>query len=197
MKRNTYSKSFRLWHWLNAIAVLGLLGTVLLRKTFLSYKTNGAVIQEELAKLNTEITLDAAKAVAGTIRAPMWEWHYILGFALAGLLVWRIRLHFKERSLCFRDELKNAPTLHEKGVYAMFGALYGFVIVMAVTGLFLYFGKDMGIGKGLLHDVKEFHEVLMWFFILFVPAHILGLFVAENRGDKGIVSDMIGEEQGA
>lgn len=193
MKRNTYSKSFRLWHWLNAIAVLGLLGTVLLRKTFLSYKTNGAVIQEELAKLNMEITLDAAKAIGRTIRAPMWEWHYILGFALAALLVWRIWLHFTERSLCFREETKNAPTLHEKGVYVMYGALYGFVIVMAVTGLFLYFGKDMGIEKGLLHDVKEFHEVLMWFFVFFVPAHVIGLFVAENRGDKGIVSDMIGE----
>ena len=195
MKRQTYSKSFRLWHWLNAIAVLGLLGTVLLRKTFLSYKTNGQVILDELAKLDVTITLDAAKAIAKTIRAPMWEWHYILGFALAALLLYRIVLHFKEKSLCFMDEFKASSSLHDKGVYLMYGAVYGFLIVMSITGLVLYFGKDAGIDKETLHTIKEFHEVLMWFFVLFVPAHILGLIVAENRGDKGIVSDMIGEEK--
>jgi len=194
MKRNTYSRGFRLWHWLNALVILGLLGTVLLRKTFLSYHTNAAVIMDELAKLDMAITLDAAKAIAKTIRAPMWEWHYIFGFALAALLVWRIWLHFKERSLCFREEMKNAPTLHEKGVYAMYGGVYGFIIVMTVSGFVLYFGKDMGLDKELLHTVKEVHEILMWFFVVFVPAHIIGLLVAENRGDKGIVSDMIGEE---
>ena len=196
MKRNTYSKGFRLWHWLNAIAIFGLLGTVLLRKTFLSYKTNGQVIMDELAKLDMTITLDAAKAIARTIRAPMWEWHYILGFALAILLVYRIVLHFKEKSLCFMDEFKAAPDMHEKGIYLMYGAFYGFVIVMSVTGLVLYFGKDAGMDRDTLHMIKEFHEVLMWFFVVFVPAHIIGLFVAENRGDKGIVSDMIGEEKG-
>ena len=197
MKRNTYSKAFRLWHWLNAIAILGLLGTVLLRKTFLSYKANGQVIMDELAKLDMTITLDAAKAIARTIRAPMWEWHYILGFALAILLLYRIVLHFKEKSLCFMDDFKAAPQLHEKGVYLMYGAFYGFVIIMSVTGLVLYFGKDAGMDRDTLHMIKEFHEVLMWFFVVFVPAHIIGLFVAENRGDKGIVSDMIGEEKGA
>jgi len=197
MKRNTYSKGFRLWHWLNAIAILGLLGTVLLRKTFLSYKTNGQVIVDELAKLDMTITLDAAKAIARTIRAPMWEWHYILGFALAILLVYRIVLHFKEKSLCFMAEFKAAPDKHEKGVYLMYGAFYGFVIIMSVTGLLLYFGKGAGMDRETLHMIKEFHEIMMWFFVVFVPAHIIGLFVAENRGDKGIVSDMIGEEKGA
>jgi Ni,Fe-hydrogenase I cytochrome b subunit len=94
-------------------------------------------------------------------------------------------------------EFKEAPDMHEKGVYLMYGALYGFVIVMSVTGLVLYFGKDAGMDRKMLHLIKEFHEVLMWFFVLFVPAHIIGLFVAENRGDKGIVSDMIGEDKGA
>jgi cytochrome b561 len=197
MKRNTYSRGFRLWHWLNAIAIFGLLGTVLLRKTFLSYKTNGQVILDELAKLDIAITLDAAKAIARTIRVPMWEWHYIFGFMLAILLVYRIVLHFKEKSLCFMDEFKAAPDAHEKGIYLMYGALYGFVILMSVTGLFLYFGKGAGLERDILHPVKEFHEVLMWFFVLFVPAHIIGLFVAENRGEKGIVSDMIGEDNGA
>lgn len=195
MKRTVYSKSFRIWHWLNAIAVLGLLGTVLLRKTFLSYHTNGAVIQNELAKLDMQITLDAAKVIARTIRTPMWEWHYIFGFMLIALFAYRILLHFKEKSMCFMEEFKSAPDLHEKGVYALYGLLYTLIGVMAVTGATLYFGKDFGIGKETLHDIKEFHEVLMWFFVFFVPAHIIGIFVAENRGEKGLVSDMIGEER--
>lgn len=195
MKRNTYSKGFRLWHWLNAVAILGLLGTVLLRKTFLSYKTNGQVILDELAKLDITITLDAAKAIARTIRMPMWEWHYILGFVLAALLLYRIVLHFREKSLCLMDDFKAAPDRHEKGVYLMYGAFYGFLILISVTGLGLYFGKAAGVERELLHPVKEFHEIIMWFFVLFVPAHIIGLFIAENRGDKGIVSDMIGEDK--
>ena len=47
MKR--FSLSLRIWHWLNAIVVLGLLGTFFLRKTFLSWRENSQIIMHKLA----------------------------------------------------------------------------------------------------------------------------------------------------
>lgn len=193
MSRSLYSRSFRLWHWLNAVIILGLLGTVLLRKTFLSYKTNGAVIQEELAKLGNEITLDAAKAIARTLRGPMWEWHYILGFTLATLLLWRIFLHIKERSMLFLSRVKRAPTLHKKGVYALYGGVYAFVSFMVLSGLVIYFSETLGLSDTTAHSIKEIHEIGMYFFLAFIPAHIIGVIIAENSGQRGLISGMVGE----
>ena len=77
-----YSAHFRLWHWLNAFVVLGLLSTVLLRKTFLSWRTNSEIIMTKLSEAGTEITAEQAKLIAKAIRAGMWEWHIIFGYAL-------------------------------------------------------------------------------------------------------------------
>ncbi len=35
------------------------------------------------------------------------------------------------------------------------------------------------------------HELLYNALLIFVPLHILGVFVAENRDEKGILSDMV------
>ncbi|MEN0059456.1 MAG: cytochrome b/b6 domain-containing protein, partial [Bdellovibrio sp.] len=51
----------RIWHWLNALAILGLLLTVLLRKTFLSWRTNSALIEAKLQAAGTAITPELAK----------------------------------------------------------------------------------------------------------------------------------------
>lgn len=83
---------FRIWHWVHAVVVLGLLGTVFLRKTFLSWRTNSELLVQKLSEINVEVTADQAKVLAKAIRAPMWEWHIILGYALAALVLWRIIL---------------------------------------------------------------------------------------------------------
>ena len=61
----------RLWHWISAVAVLGLLLTVLLRKTFLSYKTNAVTIRDSLGAAGVEISKDLAKSIGRALRAPM------------------------------------------------------------------------------------------------------------------------------
>jgi Ni,Fe-hydrogenase I cytochrome b subunit len=78
-----YSASFRLWHWLNAFVVLGLLGTVFLRKTFLSWRENSEILMSKLSEFGVEITVEQAKILAKAVRAGMWEWHIILGYGLA------------------------------------------------------------------------------------------------------------------
>ncbi|MCW8924007.1 MAG: cytochrome b/b6 domain-containing protein [Gammaproteobacteria bacterium] len=190
MTLKTYSAQFRLWHWLNAIAILGLLGTVLLRKTFLSYKTNSSVLVEELSKLDITIALEDAKTIAKVIRAPMWEWHYIFGWALVVLFACRIVLHIKDRPFFSLKEFRRLTT-HHKGTQSLYTILYVLISVMVVTGVMLYFKQDLGLSKELSHDIKEFHEILMYVFAFFVPIHILSAFIAENKGEPGLVSNMI------
>ena len=50
-----YTLAFRIWHWLNAIVVLGLLGTVFLRKTFLSWRTNSEILMTKLSEIGNGI----------------------------------------------------------------------------------------------------------------------------------------------
>ncbi|MDH5718615.1 MAG: cytochrome b/b6 domain-containing protein [Spirochaetia bacterium] len=185
-----YSKTYRIWHWLNAASILGLLATVLLRKTFLSYKKNGETIKAELAKLNLDISLDAAKAIGKTIREPMWDWHYVFGFMLVALFVVRIVLHFIDRPFFTKSEIET-KSAHDKIVAYSYQVLYLLVMVMIITGLLLYFKETFGLSKDIASEMKEFHELLMFFFAFFVPTHIFGVLIAENKDQKGLVSNMI------
>ncbi len=185
-----WSLNFRLWHWLHAAVILGLLGTVFLRKTFLSWRANSEVIVSKLAEQDIHITAETAKGVAKAIRAPMWEWHILLGYGLAALVVWRIALFFtasgKRNYLHLKDE-----TLHKKSVKIGYLVIYGVIAFMAVSGLVIHFHDTLGLTKDTAHDIKELHELLYNALLIFVPLHIVGVFVADATEEKGIVSDMI------
>jgi Ni/Fe-hydrogenase 1 B-type cytochrome subunit len=181
----TYSRTLRIWHWLNALAVLGLLGTFFLRKTFLSWRDNAALITSKLAEYDIAVTAEQAKAVAKAIRAPMWEWHIILGFIFAALLLWRLGIIVKNG---FGYE---AQTMHMKFVQLGYKVLYLVLLFMALSGIVIYYLGIFDLFKEITHDLKELHELVAWTIVAFVPLHIAGTFVADNRDQKGIVSKMI------
>ena len=52
----TFSPSFRLWHWLSAFSMFGIIVTVLLRKTVMHKEQIGGIVQTKLAELGTVIT---------------------------------------------------------------------------------------------------------------------------------------------
>jgi len=106
-----YTVAFRIWHWLNAIVMFGLLGTVFLRETFLSYKANAQIMVAKLADLGTEIEIEDARSIARSIRNVMWEWHLFLGYALAFLVLFRIVLFFVDKS---KKASFSELTLHKK-----------------------------------------------------------------------------------
>lgn len=181
---------FRIWHWVHATVILGLLGTVFLRKTFLSWRANAELLTQKLSEINIEVTTDQAKVLATAIRAPMWEWHIILGYALAALLLWRLLLFFtksgKINYLDFKEE-----TLHKKMVTISYIVLYAVLLFMAITGLTIHFYETLSLTKDTAHDIKEIHELVYNAILIFVPLHIIGVIVAESRDEKGIISDMI------
>ena len=185
-----WSLHFRIWHWIHATVILGLLGTVFLRKTFLSWRTNSELITTTLFDYDIDISETQAKTLAKAIRAPMWDWHILLGYALAALVVWRILLFFtesgKQNYQHFKDE-----NLHKKIVKLGYITIYILLTFMALSGLIIHFYKDLGLLKTTAHDLKVIHEFLYTAILIFVPLHIMGVFIAENRDEKGILSDMV------
>ncbi len=197
--RGPRSLWIRLWHWLDALAILGLLSTVLLRKTFLSWRTNSAFIETTLRDAGTPITPELAKQIAVGIREPMWDFHYIFGFTLAGLFVARIILGlipgqhpmFGSLRKYYKRPAGSRPSKHFLAIKAGYAAFYIMVTFMIVTGFLMYFKTELSLSKDLAGNIKEIHELSMWFFAAFVVVHTLGVVVAENQDEPGLVSDMI------
>lgn len=181
---------FRVWHWVHATVILGLLGTVFLRKTFLSWRTNSELLTQKLSEINIEVTSDQAKTLATAIRAPMWEWHIILGYAFAVLVVWRLLLFFTKSGKTNYQNFKE-KTLHKKMVTLSYIIFYAVLLFMAMTGLTIHFYEALSLTKDTAHDIKELHELVYNAVLIFVPLHIIGVIVAESRDEKGIISDMI------
>lgn len=185
--RIDYSPPLRIWHWLNAVAVTGLLGTFFLRKTFLSWRDNSAIIVEKLSSLGVEVTAEQAKLVAKAIRAPMWEWHIFFGVMLALLLLFRIWIFWQEAGFGYDED----ESLHMRLVHWGYRVFYLILIFMTASGLILNWHEFLGMSKELTHSIKEIHEYVAWAVVVFVPLHIAGVFIADNDDQKGITSRMI------
>lgn len=190
---------FRIWHWLHAFVVLGLIGTVLLRKSFLSWRTNSEILANKLLEidLDMELTAQQSKILAKSLVSNMWEWHVFLGYAFAFLILWRILLFFtksgRESYQNFKDK-----SIHKKMVTIGYIGIYGILIFMAITGLVIHFHEALGIIKETTEDIAEAHEFAFLGVAIFVPLHIIGVVIAEITDEKGIISDMVngGEKEG-
>ena len=191
-----WSLNFRLWHWIHATVVLGLLGTVFLRKTFLSWRANSEILTTKLSSIDISVTADQAKMLAKSIRTPMWEWHILLGYALAALVVWRVALFFTDSGKQNYIHLKE-ENFHKKMVKLGYIGIYATLFFMSVSGLTIHFYELLTLTKDTAHNIKDIHELVFNVLLVFVPLHIAGVFVAENRDEKGILSDMVngGEER--
>ena len=188
------TKLIRVWHWLNAIALFGLMATAILRKTFLSWRTNSAIIVDKMAEAGTTVTPELAKDIAVTIRTPMWDFHYIFGFALVSLFIARIAMSFMPGQPGIWSELKatfGVSSRHKTLVKIGYFVFYIIVAYMAVSGVLMYFKAELGLDKAITGQLKEIHEWLMWYFYAFTVQHIVGVFLAEVQGNEGLVSAMI------
>lgn len=183
-----YSLSFRIWHWLNAIIVFGLLGTVFLRETFLNWKTSSEILIAKLFEMDIVISEEQGKILGKAIRLQMWEWHIILGYFLAILVLFRIYLYFKDDS---KKETFSSLSLHKKVVHISYYVLNASLLIIAITGLVIHFYQELGIVKDTARSIKEIHEFAYLFILYFVPLHIIGVIIAENRDEKGIISRMV------
>ena len=182
-----YTLAFRIWHWLNAIVILGLISTVLLRWTFLSKHTNSDILVEKLLNFGIYITPDQGVILAKAIRSPMWEWHIYFAYAFLGLVIFRIYLYFDtSKRVAFSD-----LDIHHKAIRSSYYVLYTTFFIMLLSGFFIFLYKELGVSKDFAHDIKEIHEFVYYYIAIFIPLHIVGVFMADATDENGLVSSMI------
>jgi Ni/Fe-hydrogenase 1 B-type cytochrome subunit len=175
-----FSPSFRIWHWLNAIAMFGLFITVVLRESVMHKANIGAIVQIKMAELGSIVTDEEAVMIGKAVRSPMWDWHIYFGIAMSILLVWRLGMVFKN-GFGFDDN----PAMQK--VYRLYQGVYGVMAVMSLSGLAMYF-KIVG---GAKESVETVHMVLGWTVFAFIALHIIGVVLAEKKDQSGLVSRMI------
>ena len=133
----------------------------------------------------------------------VWNIHAYFGYCLAALLLFRLLLEFfQKKDQKFILKLKSAYTQykiaknrqlarHEVVVKSIYLLFYLLLIVMALTGLFLAFEDELAAYKSIRHTVKDIHGFCMYLVLAFIVVHLAGVFLAERKDSKGIVSDMI------
>lgn len=201
LKKN--SKLIRFWHWFNVLVISGSLLTVLINSTLLD-RSNTAIVKDELMNAGVQVNDKQARSVVHGMEEQVWEIHIYFGYVLAGLLLIRIvGEFFQPNDQKFLKKLKEAYqkyfvkqkerrlARHELLTKILYLTFYILLILMAITGLTVAFDQELGISKSFSHDLKEIHGFVMYLIIGFIVIHIFGVFLAERKEGKGIVSDMI------
>ena len=199
-----YSSSLRFWHWANMMVISGSLITVLINSTITDERPMASLVKNELKNNGAAITEGQAGSVAHTIGDKVWGVHIYFGYALAGLLLFRLVLEFfqladqrfigklGEAYRQFKSTKRSRELArHEFTVKSIYALFYILLIIMAVTGLFLAFEDLLASFKSIRHSVKEVHGFCMYLILAFIFVHLAGVFLAERKNEKGIVSDMI------
>ena len=202
IKRN--SAPLRLWHWLNTIVISGSLITVLINSTIMDQRGTSGLVKDELQKAGATVSNDQARSVAHALSDSVWDVHKYFGYCLAGLLLFRLLLEFfqladqkfirrlKSAYVQFNTIKKNRQeALHDLTVKIIYAVFYVLLINQVITGLFLAFEDAMAPFKSIRHSVKDVHGFCMYLILAFIAVHIAGVFLAERKDSKGIVSDMI------
>lgn len=203
-KTKKYSSSLRFWHWANTIIISGSLITVLINSTITDRWATSSLISDELKKAGATVTNDQAGQAAHALEDKVWAIHTYFGYCLAALLLLRLILEFfqvtdqklirKLKGAWFQYKVikKNRETArHELAVKMIYVAFYLLLIIMALTGLTLAFKHELGIPRPIGHQIQDIHGFCMYLVLAFIAVHLIGVFLAERRDSKGIVSDMI------
>lgn len=199
-----YSSSLRLWHWMNAIIISGSLITVLINSTITDQWPVSALMKEELQKKGATVTDEQVKSAAHALSDKVWDIHIYFGYGLAALLVFRLFLEiFQLTDQKFIRVLKSAyrqfqatkkdreTARHELVVKTIYALFYLLLIIMVTTGLFLAFEDALASFKSIRHTVKDIHGFCMYLVLAFIAVHLIGVFLAERKDSKGIISDMV------
>jgi Ni,Fe-hydrogenase I cytochrome b subunit len=192
-----HSRGLRIWHWLDALVVTGLIATYFLRGALVS---NTRFLVQKLSEGGLAVTDAVSRPIQRQLVQRLWVWHIDLGYVLTALLLVRVVLLFTDKRNPAADSWRALNTLrghfdfrnvHSAAVKSGYVVFYLLQAFMVLSGLTLVFGESLGVGKDFRHLLSQTHEAAMWFFLAFALAHITGVFFAENTGDPGIVSSMI------
>jgi Ni,Fe-hydrogenase I cytochrome b subunit len=199
-----HSAMIRIWHWLTFVLITTAVVTVLINSTLMNPRQNIKMVQEQLQGKGATVTEDQAFAVSHEYEDKIWGVHVWNGYGLVFLLLARVFIELVqpgEEKLRFR--FKNALGLYRKndnnkqeykhylGVKVGYLLFYMLLFCMALTGILLAFGRELGIARELHRTIKEIHSIGQYFMYAFVIIHLTGVVIADNQKAKGLVSGMI------
>ncbi len=199
-----YSSSMRLWHWLNAIVISGSLITVLINSTILKTRKSAPTVLAAMQQDSGKITRKQAQTAVHALSDKIWDVHVYFGYCLAALLLFRIVFEFFElpdqkfirrfkaawaQFFIIKKEREKAK--HDLVVKSIYVVFYLLLVIMVATGLCLAFDDLLPFSKNAQHIIKSVHGFCMYPILGFIAIHFAGVFLAERKESKGIVSDMI------
>ena len=190
-ERKEFTALFRVWHWLTVFSVLGLIGTVILRKTFLSKSANADIIQNKLASISITINHEQAISIAKAIRAEMWHWHYVLAVVLGVAIFIRVVAIIRGDAELPIVKFIRAEGVQEKAKTAVHLLICLVLMLMVLSGTFYYYHDTLGFAKESVKWVKEIHETLFTPLVILIALHIAGVIKHELSTKECIVSKMI------
>lgn len=199
-----YPASIRFWHWGNTLVILGSLVTVLINSTLFDGRSTRDFVQKELAHAGANVSQEQARAVVHGLEDKVWDIHIYFGYVLTALFLYRLIVEIRadKNQKVFRkflDTLKiylsnqafKSTARYELGIKLLYLVFYTLLLIMAITGLSIAFDDNLGISRSLSHSLKEVHGFCMYPILGFIVLHVGGVYFAERKNKKGIVSDMI------
>ena len=199
-----HSVMIRVWHWLTFIIISGSMITVLINSTMTNQRKNIPMVQEQLKSRDIVVTEDQAFAVTREYEDKFWGVHKLLGYCLAFLLISRIIIELTQPGdEKINTRIKNALGLFRKKegdwkeyrhymrvkyIYLLF---YILLFCMAITGLELAFGRELGFSRDFSRTIREIHSLGQYIIYAFVVIHLCGVLIADITTNKGLVSGMI------
>jgi Ni/Fe-hydrogenase 1 B-type cytochrome subunit len=199
-----HSAIIRVWHWLTFLIISGSMITVLINSTVTNQRKNIPMVQEQLKSKDLVVTEDQAFAVTREYEDKFWGIHKLFGYSLVFLLISRLIIELTvpgEEKM--RSRIKSALGLtrakkdgwkeyrHYLGVKYTYLLFYLLLLCMALTGLGLAFGRELGFSRELNGTIKEIHSFGQYLMYAFVLVHLCGVIIADNTNSKGLVSGMI------
>lgn len=185
------SLNLRVWHWLNFVAIFGLMFTYIFRKTWFNKNDNALLIQNKLSEFGVSLSDENSTIIAKLLREQMWNWHYIFGFILVFLLLFRLFVFIFKKESCPLQKIKEGNNLHQKGARVLHLLFYIVTFLICLTGVLLYFREDLSLTKSFVGFMKDMHKLSFWFYLFFIVAHIFGVVKAEQSESSGLISEMI------
>jgi len=199
-----HSAGLRLWHWMTAVVISGSIITVWINSLFTGGQEVATLSQEALKKAGLNPSVQQVRAVPHALGDRVWAVHEYFGYVLAALFLFRLVLEFfqltdqkfmrkmKLAYQAFQTRKKNRQlAIHELTVKLIYTAFYILLLMMVLTGLSLAFDDASTFLRSIRGPVKEVHGFGLYLVLLFIFVHLAGVFLAERKDGKGIVSDMI------
>lgn len=200
----THSASLRIWHWLTFIFMTAAILTVFLASTFLDTRSNVVMVERVLQEKGVQATQEQAFSVAREFVERMWNWHKIVGYGLAVMLIGRIIIELtqptEERVL---NRMKSAILTslsltgnktdyrHYFMVKWSYFVFYLILLFLVITGLLLSFSYNPGMAGSVRRSIREIHGAAQYLIYAFVVIHIVGAIMADLGKFKGVISGMI------